>query len=281
MDIAIAGLIALFTCAIAYMGVHVTLHPPESAEEKRNWKIGFLAAAALICICVLIQAVRNGRQQGSMEKSIANLNGSLKDANEQLTKTNAALARSSLRQAFMQGQLSGLSLMVGKISNDSDANSRVFGKALTAIANGGTPRGVEPPAIQRMSNKQLRTKVLDFVNALRQACAEDITAEETQSSANNLPQNFRTLPRQDQQKIWRDQNNREIAQMNSFNLKLQQQFVGDSTVYRDELLRRLGPQNPAANNITWWKPSGMIFVGYWQALGTADYLEKLAKQLPK
>jgi hypothetical protein len=57
-DIIIAVLLWLLTAATAYMGFHVTLHPPESGS-KGFWKAGFIAVAVLAAILIAIQAYRS------------------------------------------------------------------------------------------------------------------------------------------------------------------------------------------------------------------------------
>ena len=54
-DIIIAVLIWLLPAATAYMGFHVTLHPPEPGR-KRFWKTGFIVIAFLAAIPIAIQA---------------------------------------------------------------------------------------------------------------------------------------------------------------------------------------------------------------------------------
>jgi hypothetical protein len=57
-DIIIAVLLWLLTAATAYMGFHVTLHPPEPGS-KGFWKAGFIVVAILAAILIAIQAYRS------------------------------------------------------------------------------------------------------------------------------------------------------------------------------------------------------------------------------
>ena len=185
---------------------------------------------------------------------------------------------------YTQGELDSINRVLGQVVATGNSGTQTIAKALLQGALSATSsrsNGVEPPAIERMTNEQLRTKVIGFANALRAACANNMTQEET-ASAQNV--DFRNMSQAEKNKAWQEQTNRLNALMNSFNLLLEQQFVGDSTVYRDELLRRLGPQiplSPLSGPHTWWMPDGTAAVGYWQALATADYLESLAKRLPQ
>ena len=48
-EIWIAIGIAAFGAGMAYMGVHLTMHPPESSAAKWCWKVGFIAMAIALC----------------------------------------------------------------------------------------------------------------------------------------------------------------------------------------------------------------------------------------
>jgi H+/Cl- antiporter ClcA len=95
MDIVIAVAIGFFTCALANMGVHVTLHPPE-AEKKSRWKIGFGAAAVVICCLIWWQTSRNSSQQSATNSALASVQGELKQTSEQLVVANKSLGQSAL-----------------------------------------------------------------------------------------------------------------------------------------------------------------------------------------
>src|ERR1035437_8821818 len=58
-DIILAFLLWLLTAAMAYMGFHVTLHPPTEPRSKKFWKAGFIAVAILAAILIAIQAYRS------------------------------------------------------------------------------------------------------------------------------------------------------------------------------------------------------------------------------
>jgi hypothetical protein len=57
-DIAIAVLLCILTAVMAYMGVHVTLRPPESSS-KRFWLGGFAFVAVFACVLTAVQAYRS------------------------------------------------------------------------------------------------------------------------------------------------------------------------------------------------------------------------------
>lgn len=64
LDIFISAILAVVTIAMAYLGVHVTLHPPnESPRMRRSYKVGFLACGVIAVSLVIIQGIRAGRSQ--------------------------------------------------------------------------------------------------------------------------------------------------------------------------------------------------------------------------
>jgi hypothetical protein len=179
---------------------------------------------------------------------------------------------------YTQGQLDSIHKILADVVNSNALNSPGAIRALFkgALQAARSTEGIQAPAIQGMPPKQLRSKIIDFANAIRKACADYMNEAETDSRAKSSM----NMSKEERDKAWQEYSNRVSANLNKFNLILEQQFVGDSTVYRDELLRRLRLQNPPPSAQTWWKSDGLVVVGYQQASATADYLEALAKQLP-
>jgi hypothetical protein len=68
LDILIAVLIVCVTLVTAYLGVHVTLHPPDTVTSKRWYKVGFFLCGLIGCCLVAIQTWRNGKTQGEIIK---------------------------------------------------------------------------------------------------------------------------------------------------------------------------------------------------------------------
>ncbi|HEY3627372.1 MAG TPA: hypothetical protein VGL00_13850 [Terracidiphilus sp.] len=287
MDIAIAVLLGAFTISLAYMGLHVTLHPQDSPPSKLRWKVGFGSVALLTCVLIAWQTVRNVSQQAAMTSSLSVVKGDLELAQKQLNNANEALARSALSQEFMKGQLSGLSMMVGKIGSDGSVNSSNLVKALGQISSSSHgPNGVEAPAIQRMTNAQLKARVIDFANDLRKLAFEfdgqGRRVMEEQMDAMNAAHNS---PKEQKDKIWDSYTRREAAERQAHSLQVQTLCIGPASEYRDELVRRLGPRSPKDEEkypFTFWDPEGRTkgTPGEMELEPSAEYLENLARQLP-
>jgi hypothetical protein len=70
LDIHIPIFVAAFTLVTAFLGMHVTLHPAETQQQKVWYKIGFLVCALVGCILVGVQAWRNNHAQGKLQAEI-------------------------------------------------------------------------------------------------------------------------------------------------------------------------------------------------------------------
>jgi hypothetical protein len=66
-DIAISTGLAILTIAMGYLGVHLTMHPAESARERLWYKAGFCVSAALMVALVVWQGIRNATGQASTQ----------------------------------------------------------------------------------------------------------------------------------------------------------------------------------------------------------------------
>ena len=73
VDIWVAISICALTAAMAYMGVHVTLHPPESHKAKRLWKAGFVSVAVLACVLIGVQTKRNDDSQSKLQAQLSKI----------------------------------------------------------------------------------------------------------------------------------------------------------------------------------------------------------------
>lgn len=58
-DILLAVVLAGFTFRLAYLGVYVSIHPPESDKQKKRLKREFWGLAILTVVLIGVQTVRN------------------------------------------------------------------------------------------------------------------------------------------------------------------------------------------------------------------------------
>jgi hypothetical protein len=70
MDIFLAVLLFLVTSGTAYLGVHVTLHPAETANAKRNYKIVFASLTLVAVALIAWQSILNRTEQGILHTQL-------------------------------------------------------------------------------------------------------------------------------------------------------------------------------------------------------------------
>jgi hypothetical protein len=118
LDVSLSGFLALLTIAMAYLGVHVTLHPPsdESPQVRFFYKAGF-CICGLLSICLVVwQGIRNQKSQRGFVQTINGLTtqlGTLRDEETKETRRREQ-AENDLR-AIVQG--TGQSTREGVISD--------------------------------------------------------------------------------------------------------------------------------------------------------------------
>ena len=77
-DVLLAVASALVTLYIAYLGVHVTLHPPQDARTRRAYKIRFWACGLLAVALIIGQTVRNAETQSEIQTELAKIEAGVK-----------------------------------------------------------------------------------------------------------------------------------------------------------------------------------------------------------
>jgi hypothetical protein len=98
VDIAIAAGLAILTIAMAYLGVHVTLHPADSPRSRFWYKVGFSACAVAAVGLVIWQGVRNGRAQSAFKADIADMKRDSKRARDDVQEARQDLKNESIRR---------------------------------------------------------------------------------------------------------------------------------------------------------------------------------------
>jgi hypothetical protein len=79
MDIVIAVALFLISARLAYLGVVLTMNPPETEREKRRYKITFVVLPILATALVCWQAVLNRSAQNYLQSQLAGIAGSIVD----------------------------------------------------------------------------------------------------------------------------------------------------------------------------------------------------------
>lgn len=94
MDIGISASLAIVTILMAYLGVHVTLHPAESDSKRRAYKAGFFVCAGIAVALVVLQGARNGATQTANINAMSSLQKDVKDAKTETERVRTDLEKS-------------------------------------------------------------------------------------------------------------------------------------------------------------------------------------------
>ena len=98
LDITLSVALAIVTIAMAYLGVHVTLHPAESTRTRTAFKAGFSACAIVAVGLVIWQGTRNGMAQRQATGRIDVLGKEISDAKREAQNVRADLQSESARR---------------------------------------------------------------------------------------------------------------------------------------------------------------------------------------
>jgi hypothetical protein len=98
-DIILSTLLAILTIVMAYVGVHVTLHPPnESPKKQLLYKLGFFACGVLAVILVIVQGVRGLNSQRNATNEIDALQFDIRGARAEAESAKQEVKSESSRR---------------------------------------------------------------------------------------------------------------------------------------------------------------------------------------
>jgi hypothetical protein len=92
-DIFVGVAVALTSAALAYMGWHVTLHPP-SDQNKKRWVFGFVGLSLVSVVLAVVQAYRSKTSSEALNREILRLEDQIKNEGAQL---NGAIRQEASR----------------------------------------------------------------------------------------------------------------------------------------------------------------------------------------
>jgi hypothetical protein len=123
IDITIAALLTIVMIVMAYLGVHVTLHPADSPRSKRLYKGGFILCAFIAVALVFWQGVRNGKAQAALQRTVgdaasaARLDGQRIDRLMQEQKEEVARREQAEKDLALIIQATGQSTRSGVVTD--------------------------------------------------------------------------------------------------------------------------------------------------------------------
>jgi hypothetical protein len=128
IDILISAALAILTIVMAYLGVHVTLHPTDDPKKVRWYKIGFRACAASAVVLVIWQGVRNGNAEnvfmanmGYLNRQVKGLQAELSTTEKQVSDSRKDLANESIRRQQSEKDLGIIVQASGKSTREGVA----------------------------------------------------------------------------------------------------------------------------------------------------------------
>lgn len=282
VDLALFILLGIAVITLAVWGGIVAVKALPENENRRPHLWMFIGCGVVAFVLTVVTGLRNYYAQKEATQIQTGMQGDLSQTRKDLEEARQSLEQSRLAEEFMKGQLSGLSLMVGKIGDSGYANSQIITKAIATIAKGPVAAGVEAPAIQRMTSGQLKSKVIDFVGQLRQMSAE--MTVQTRQLADDQMRSTQSASSGDKNKVWDDFSRRTANLYISHSEQIQSCCVVSATEYKDEMIRRIGPETPADLEkfpFTFWMGGKSVMGPTEMNLdSTAAYLEYLARKLP-
>jgi hypothetical protein len=255
LTVLLPGLMALFGGILAARSL--PSEPGKRNPEKWGWIAIFMFLFLVSVVLAFVQQVRaTHAQQVSDDKA------------HQLEVKNTGDVK------YMQGQLDSINKVLGTLSANSDP------KQTASILRGLMPiMASGKSALEKISDKQLQIKVLEFVRQMREF-GNKFNQQEAQQTQQQMAA-MMAIPSSDATRKsdeWTKQNQITSRMYDQFQFDFKDQFLGVALSYRDELLRRLGPQPPETGI-----DRPMALEGWIAPLSvdaTATYLEKLARKLP-
>ncbi len=223
MDIWIAVCIGFVFFATGFMGVYVSLHPPNSAREKLAWKVGFVATAIFGCGLIAWQTSRSIEQQNATDVSISSLRTDLQKSETEREVDDAYL------KAKLEDYKSLQDLAPSLLK-------------LAQATEGYTQKQYEQ---KQLSDGQLSKSTHDLIGKMRVLGAKCKNSEEAAFEKDNvLPSDWQQMTLV-QRRQWEQQNTMQTERdyseaRGSCETEYRTQFQGDAEYLRDELISRLG-----------------------------------------
>ena len=178
VDTALSAALAIVTILIAYLGVHVTLHPAESASARRWYKIGFSGCAISAVSLVIWQGIRNGNTQSAFRRDVQEATNEARRARDEVDNTRRDLQMENARRQQAEKDLEILVQATGQ-STRRGITEDIKKSPITVEVSGH-------PIRDNAQNKQIREELGGFIArglALRQRCLTDDTKSSLENDA--------------------------------------------------------------------------------------------------
>jgi len=179
MDIVISAALAVVSIAMAYLGMHVTLHPPsESTRARFRYKVGFFLCGLLAVSLVTIQAIRSRKSQRSAANEIVALRQDVKGARTEAQSATQEVQNESSRRQQAERDLAIIIQSSGKATREGIAQD--LRKIPLKVEVNGHP--IQDVGEKKRIREALGTYMQRGME-LRDRCATDVPEKELEAEA--------------------------------------------------------------------------------------------------
>lgn len=243
-DTLITVFLNLFLICMTALGIYVSFVPLDTTDKLHHRRRSLVVVSVFVCLTVLIitlstvQTRRTGAQQEAANAKISALARGESAANDKLVAAQINLQSSLLEEEFMKGQLDALGRRVTTLDYDNRLASANNAAVLQEMRDAQNEQLSHLPALQRMSNKDLKETVHVFSRRLGGE-GRNLERLDDEIAANQRRYAGVTNPSNEQQKELADIAARKRAWNNALMSTINNE--GNLAIaYRNELIRRLG-----------------------------------------
>jgi hypothetical protein len=165
LDVVISAILALLTIGMAYLGVHVTLHPPQESPRAQFWyKAGFCLCGLLTVSLVAWQAIRNSKaQQGATHQietlrlDIEGARAEARNAKDEAQGAKREVQNESNRREQAERDLAIIVQASGRSTRQGVAED-IRKSPIKVEVNGGS---IQDPA-ERAKHEEMEKRLTDY-----------------------------------------------------------------------------------------------------------------------
>jgi hypothetical protein len=283
LDLVLYILLGLVVITLGVWGGIVSAKSLPLGENKPLHFWVFVGCGIVSFILTVFVGFRSYYAQKDAAKQQAGLSQTLKDTLDKLTIASDTLQQSRMDEVFMKGQLDGLGIAVGRLGTNGGGNNTDIARALRQIGGDFHTSGIQPPAIQQLSNEQLRAKVQAFSKEMEKF-AFDYSQQQSeffQMRAHLMNPSAMT----EEQKKQMGDASWALAQghLVVFEHNFRDTYLPSATEYRNELERRTVETKPLdtrdQERLVWGTSMLAGQITPETVKFTAEYLNSLATQL--
>jgi hypothetical protein len=265
IDIILTVMQVVVGLLLAGVGIEMANNPPQTTKQKWIYRSVFIVLGIFATGITLGQAVKASRDQqeakriGDNERQVAQ-----QDRLERVKEVGN-----------LQGQLQSMQQVLGHVLSNSDPK-----QTISILRSMSSPLIDTRSALEKMSNKVLKAKVLEFVGRMSEWSKQMHNAESAmwERSMNEM-RSGTPADKTAQIEMMNKQSNQYMQFSNVFADDFRTQFAGAANNYREELLRRIGPE-PIKREIG---SRPLALEGWVTTIGvdeTIVYMDRLARKLP-